>query len=95
MIPESFPRWPDAYLHVKNCRSGEEYAMRITARAKLDLTRLVKRWIQREFGGELRLDGKIMPRLEGEFYAQIMTDGRPPDSVVVWDSGGFFITAKE
>jgi len=43
------------------------------------------------FGGELMLDGELMPRLAGEYYARIMTDGRPADSVICWESGGFYL----
>ena len=26
-----------------------------------------------------------------DYYATIITDGRPPDSVIVWNSGGFYL----
>ena len=83
--------WPPQYLRVVECRSGEQFVTGLSARASLDLKRQVKRWIREEFGGELWLDGDLMPRLEGEYYAEIITDGRPPDTGVCWDSGGFFL----
>ena len=86
--------YPDCYLHVTECRSGETFIMPLRGNASLDLTHQVKRWVKQEFGGELRLDGEIMPKLEGDYYAKIMTDGRPPDSVICWDGGGFYLKGE-
>lgn len=83
--------FPDTYLHVVECRSGQEWIEPIGPRALLDLTTRVKAWIKKEFSGELRMDGKIMPRLEGDFFAQIKTDGARPESVTCWESGGFYL----
>jgi hypothetical protein len=83
--------YPDCYLHVREAVSGEEWIRPLTGNTKLDLKRLVKRWIKEEFCGERFLDGELMPRLDGQFYAQIITDNRPPDSHVCWESGGFYI----
>lgn len=69
---------------------GEEWIKEITGRQSLDLKTRVKAWIKEEFCDQLRLNGDLMPGLEGEYYAKIITDQRPPDSVVVWNSGGFF-----
>ena len=85
---------PDCYLHVRECRSGEEWIIPLRGNSSLDLKYQVKKWIRREFGGEYRLDGKLMPKLEGDYYAQIMTDGRPPESCICWDSGGFYLTSN-
>ena len=63
--------------------------------ASLNLKRQIKRWVKKEFGGELRLSGEIMPKLDGDYYGKIMTDGRPPDSVVCWDGGGFYLETNE
>lgn len=90
--------YPDCYLHVRECRSGREWIEPIKGNALLDLERRVKAWIRKEFAGAaftVRLAGKIMPRLEGDYYAQILTDGRPPTSVVVWTSGGFYLDTTE
>jgi hypothetical protein len=84
-------KYPDCYLHVREERSGEEFIKPLRGNSSLDLKYQVKKWIKENFGGELMLDGKLMPRLSGDYYARIMTDGRPPDSVVCWTSGGFFI----
>lgn len=84
-------KWPDQYLYVTQCSSGDKWMVPLRANAKLDLKRQVKRWIKDWFGGECVLNGNLMPRLEGDYYAVIITDGRPPTSVVVWQSGGFFV----
>lgn len=86
-------KYPDCYLHVQELRSGQEWILPIRGNGLLDLTHQVKRWIKKEFAGEMRLDGKIMPRLDGDFYARVMTDGRTPDSHVSWQSGGFYLTS--
>ena len=83
--------YPDCYLHVEEMRSGETWIQPIGPRGTLDIKRQVKRWIKREFQGELMLDGDLMPRVQGDYYAAIYTDGRPPDSVVCWTSGGFYL----
>ena len=83
--------YPDCYLHVVECRSGDTYIVPIKGKMVLDLETRLKAWIKSEFCGELALDGDIMPRLEGEYYAQIITDGRSPDSGVCWESGGFYL----
>lgn len=84
-------KYPDTYLHVEECRSGETWILPIRGNGLIDLEHNVRRWVKREFGGDLRLDPPLMPKLQGDYYAKIITDGRPPDSVVVWDAGGFFL----
>jgi len=83
--------YPDQYLHVEDCKSGQTWIRPLTKRTILDIKRLVKRWIKEEFCGELFLDGDLTPRLQGDYYAQIILDGRPPDTHVVWASGGFYL----
>jgi hypothetical protein len=82
--------YPDCYLHVREEHSGQEWIYPIRGNARLDLKACIQRWLKREFSGELRLSGAITPRLGGEYYARIMTDNRPPESVVCWTSGGFY-----
>jgi hypothetical protein len=84
-------KYPDCYLHVRECRSGEEWIMPLRGNSILNLKKQVKNWIKKEFSGELTLDSEIMPKLEGDYYAKIMTDNRPPDSVVCWQGGGFYL----
>ena len=88
-------KYPETYLHVRECQSGEEFIVPLRGNASLDITAQVKKWIKREFCGELFLLGNLMPRLEGQYYAQIITDGRSPDAGICWDSGGFFIGDQE
>ena len=85
----------DCYMVVRECRSGQEWVRPVRKREKVDLEALIRKWAKEEFDGELRLDGKLMPRLEGDYYARIITDGRPPDLVVVWASGGFYLKGDE
>lgn len=84
-------KWPAQYLHVQECRSGQTWVVPFRSNALLDLETRLRAWVKAEFGGELKLDGKIMPKLSGDYYAKILTDHRPPDSVVVWQSGGFYL----
>ncbi len=83
--------YPDCYLHVEECRSGTTWMVPMRGNSKLDLKYQVKKWIANWFDGEFRLDGDLMPKLSGDYYARIMTDGRPPDSVVCWQGGGFYL----
>ena len=83
--------YPDCYLHVQEMRSGNEWIMPLRSNSILDLTRQVKKWIKKEFNGQLFLYGRITSKLEGEFYGRIMTDGRPPESIVCWNGGGFYL----
>lgn len=83
--------YPDTYLHIEECRSGETYIKPLSDEDILDLETQLDLWIESEFCGELERDGDTMPRLQGDYYAKIMTDGRSPDSVVCWESGGFYL----
>ena len=79
------------YMVVCECRSGREWIRPVRKQEHVNLEALIWKWAKEEFDGELRLDGKLMPRLEGDYYAKIITDGRPPDSVVVWAASGFYL----
>lgn len=83
--------FPDCYLHVRDCRSGEEWIRPIRGNTKLDMDRLIKLWVKEWSGGELRMDGKSTCRLEGDFYATIKLNGEPPDSISAFASGGFYL----
>lgn len=67
----------------------------IRGNALIDLRTNIKRWVKEQFCGELKLDGKLMPKLSGDYYGKVMTDGRAPDSVVCWESGGFYLKSVE
>ena len=85
---------PETYLHVRDEKSGQEWVVPLGGHVLLSLERQVKEWIKSEFCGELVLDGKIMRRLSGDYYARIMTDGRPINSIVCWDGGGFYLKSS-
>jgi len=80
----------DCFLHVEDCHSGETFIMPMRVNSKFDLKHQVKRWVKRQYAGELELDGELIPKLEGDFYARIMTDGHSPNSIVCC-SGGFYL----
>lgn len=82
--------FPNQYLHIAETASGQEWIVPLRASQKLDLETLAKEWVKSEFSGELRLTG-FQPSLEGQFFGQIILDGRPPTTAVVWESGGFWI----
>jgi hypothetical protein len=81
----------ECYLLVTELRSGQEWVTEIKGKMILDLETRVKAWIRKEFDGELHLNGRIMPKIEGDYYASIITDWRPRNSVVVWQGGGFYL----
>jgi hypothetical protein len=83
--------YPEQYLHVRECGSGEEWIVPFGPDVPLDLYALFDQWVKREFGGELVRDGGALHGLDGEYYAKIMTDGRDPDYAVCWTGGGFFL----
>ena len=86
--------WPRQYLHVRECRSGEEWVKPLTSRALMDLATQVRRWVKEWSGGLAHLTGTIVPRVEGEFYAQLIINGDDPQSGRCWEGGGFFIDTE-
>jgi hypothetical protein len=92
-VPCPETKYPGCYLHVREERSGQEWIMAIRGNSTLNIERLVKRWIRREFGGELALDDKVWTGGSGlaQYSATIYTDGRPPGSTVCWTSCGFWM----
>ena len=85
-------KYPDQYLHILECRSGEQWIMPLRGNASLDLTKQTKKWIRQEYCGELFLSGDMQPKLDGDYYAKIITDGRQPDCGIVWDGAGFWLS---
>jgi hypothetical protein len=86
--------WPKQYLHVRECRTEEVWVVPLSPRATMDLERQLRKWIKQEWAGEMFLDGKPMPRVEGDYYAQLIIDGQSPDGVSCWESGGFYLTTE-
>lgn len=86
--------YPETYLHVYDCKSGEEWIVPLRPNSLLDLKTQLRKWVKEEFAGELFIDGALMPKLDGDYYGKIMTDGRPPDSCVCWEGAGFYLTSE-
>ena len=84
-------QYPDTYLHVQELRSGEEWIMPIEDNDPMNLRRMLDKWAKTQLNDELEIDGDLMPKMDGDYYGKIMTDGRPPESVVCWDGAGFYM----
>lgn len=84
-------KYPDTYLHVIECHSGEEWIRPLRGNTKLDLRKLITRWAKDTFGGDVKIDGALMPKLDGDYYGKIMTDGRAPNSPICWTGAGFYL----
>ena len=84
----------EQYLLITESATGRRTAMEISSRQQLDIERLIKRFVDTAFGGELIATG-IDDSPDGDFYASIITDRRDPDSVVVWDSAAFYLKGVE
>jgi len=85
-----FPRF---YLHVGDCKTGQEWIRPLRGSSLMHLETQVRKWAKETFGGELYLDGKIIRKHEGDYYGQLITDSRGPDGIA-WDAGGFWLTAE-
>lgn len=82
---------PETYLHVFESQSGQSWIVPIGDNDTLDAEELSRDWIEREFCGELEMDGEPWENMKSlaPYYARVMTDGRSPDSPIHWDSCGF------
>lgn len=78
-------------LHVEECCTGDTWVMPIGENDQMNLKANVERWIAAEFEGELALNGELLPKLQGDYYAEMRTN----DSAVVWDSGGFYLKSVD
>lgn len=94
-------KYPDQYLLVTENQSGEQWIYPIRANAKLCLETLVKRWAKQHFGLDTPINTPIRVEVANHSFgglshhAAIITDGRPPDSVVVWTSKDVHIEIME
>jgi hypothetical protein len=79
------------YLHVYDCKTGENYFREIKDDDLLDLETQVIHWAKDYFGDEVEVDLPIIHGLEGDYFASIKTDFNSPDSVISWESGGFYL----
>lgn len=85
----------ETYLLVEDCRTGQEWVVEFDENSTLDLREQVEAWVEEEFCGELKIDGELTPAFEGDYYAQIKTDWATKDSVVCWESGGFYLRESQ
>ena len=85
----------ECYLYIYECRSGEEFFKEIKDDDILDLETQVIHWVKDYFGGEAEVDLPLIHGMEGEYFASIKTDFNPPDSVISWESAGFYIKSTE
>lgn len=85
----------ECYLYIYECRSGEEFFKEIKDDDILDLETQVIHWVKDYFGGEAEVDLPLIPGMEGEYFASIKTDFNSPDSVISWESAGFYIKSAD
>jgi len=81
----------ETYLYVYHCASGDHYFREIKDDDLLDLETQVIHWAKEQFGDDVQVDLPILYGMEGEYFASIKTDFNPPDSVISWESGGFYL----
>lgn len=80
----------ETYLYIYDCKSGEEFFKELKDDDILDLESQVTNWVNEHFCGELAIDLPLCD-FEGDYHASIKTDFNSPDSVVVWESAGFYL----
>ena len=85
------PTYPDQYLRVCNNRTGETFIMEIADDEPLDIEALILKWFKREFGQDHEHVFEFHKSNFGasQYDAAIITDGRPPDTCIVWTSAEF------
>ncbi len=82
--------YPETYLYVYHNRSGDFWIQEIQPNWLMDITARIKHFLKTEFSGELKLDGKPISMIDGDYTATIYTDYREPDGGVCWDCAGFY-----
>jgi hypothetical protein len=80
----------ETYLYVYDCKSGEEFFKELKDDDLLDVETQAIQWVKEYFAGEAEIDLPFCD-FEGDYYASIKTDFNSPDSVVVWESAGFYL----
>jgi len=79
--------YPDQYLLVTNRREGTQSIMEIAADEPLDLKSLIHKWADRElFEDDYVIEISTPIRGLFDWEACIITDGRSPDTCIVWQS---------
>lgn len=84
------------YLLVTD-NDGNEWIQEIKDDELLDLETLISKWIQIHYGEDCSLCRPFdsTNKIFGDFYAVIITDGRPPDTLVIWEGAYFFVNFDE
>jgi hypothetical protein len=88
--------YPDQYLLVTNRREGTQSIMEIAADEPLDLKSLIHKWADRELVEDdyvIEISTPIRGLFDWE--ACIITDGRSPDTCIVWQSADLDIIWTE
>lgn len=85
----------ECYLYIYDCKSGQKFFKEIKDDDILDLETQVIHWVKDYFGGEAEVDLPLIHGMEGDYFASIKTDFNPFDSVISWESAGFYIKSTE
>lgn len=86
--------YPDTYLHITECRSGQTWVVSIGDNDPIDLEHNVRKWVESEYCGELVLDLPLMPKLSGDYYGRIVTNVEDlRESAVCLEGAGFYLRA--
>lgn len=80
----------ETYLYVYDCKTGEEFFKELKDDDILDLESQVINWVNEHFCGELEIDLPLCD-FQGDYHASIKTDFNSPDSVISWESAGFYL----
>lgn len=88
--------YPDQYLRIYSRRDGETFIMPIADDEPFDIDTLIHKWVKDRYGDDDH-NVHISRPVRGlcEHDAAIITDGRPPDSCIVWSSAEFDLIPKE
>jgi hypothetical protein len=87
---EDRPAPYENYLYVYECQTGEEFFKELKDDDLLDIETQVIHWVKEHFAGEAEIDYPLC-QFEGDYHASIKTDFNSPDSVIVWESAGFYL----
>jgi hypothetical protein len=81
----------ECYLYIYDCKSGQKFFKEIKDDDILDLETQVIHWVKDYFSGEAEVDLPLIHGMDGDYFASIKTDFNPFDSVISWESAGFYI----
>jgi hypothetical protein len=91
--PYSKRNHPDTFALIRQEANGQQWVLPIGDETPLDLAFIVESWLFDQCAGDL--EATPLQRCPMEYYAAIITDGRPIDSAVVWQSGYFSLFVPE